>query len=211
MLAKKFSTILFYSILISSLLFGCRNKTIKPFILNIGDGGFLSENPCGPPCFFGIIPGVSSKADAITLLRSQGLYIDCSEYDNTSQGGVRGITCRTQGLIFQNNADIVTGIGFQPPIKITVSDVIAKYGNPSAVGVAAVSLTDRQQFFTGMTLFYDGSRVSLGLSEQQSGEFNLTPDTLVEGVTYEDQDSYNRGRKYSQEWNGYSVYEQWNP
>jgi hypothetical protein len=116
-----------------------------------------------------------------------------------------------QGLFFQNHADIVAEIGFQPSRQISVSEVIVKYGDPSAVGVAAVSLTDTQKFVTGMTLFYDGTRVSLGLSEQNSGEFTLTPDTLVEGVQYRDQDSYNRGRKSTQEWNGYSVYEQWNP
>src|SRR5690349_12886883 len=36
---------------------------------DIGDGGFLSEKPCGPPCFMGIIPGQTKKDEVIQFLR----------------------------------------------------------------------------------------------------------------------------------------------
>jgi hypothetical protein len=76
-------TVTFFTVIGILDLLARQDKPRSP----LGDGGLLSREPCGPPCFFGIIPGVSSKDDAITMLRSHELYLDCSEYDNTSQGG----------------------------------------------------------------------------------------------------------------------------
>ena len=62
-----------------------------------------------------------------------------------------------------------------------------------------------------MTLYYDNIRVVLGLFEQNSSMFDLTPQTLVEGIGYDDKKSYDLDRQYSQPWNGYGKYEERNP
>jgi hypothetical protein len=209
-------TILLIGLAFSLLQFSCsmsvnnqsENLTATAIINGKYDGGFLSGEPCGPPCYYGIIPGITTKDDAIKKLRSNGLYQDCEEFDNTIQGGIRGVSCNIQGISFQNDADIVNGIGFQPFRQITVSEVIDKYGEPNAVSVGPIGLTDRLPITTGMTLFYDSIKVGLGLTEQKSNdiEFNLTPDVLIEGIEYDDRDSYILSTRYVREWKGYGIY-----
>jgi hypothetical protein len=177
---------------------------------DIGDGGFVSADPCGPPCFFEIVPGTTTKSQAISLLQARELYSDCHEYDTREQGGVRGIACQNISIGLQNDFDIVENIGFIPAQTITVEKAITRHGEPSAVLVTDVSYA-KNEFVTSMILYYDTINVELVLAEQNSGAFNLTPTTLVVNIGYSDEGSYNQSRRYSQDWKGYSTYEQWNP
>lgn len=177
---------------------------------DIRDGGFVSADPCGPPCFFEIVPGITTKNQAISLLQARALYSDCHEYDNREQGGVRGIACSNISIGLQNDFDIVENIGFTPAQTITVEKAITRHGEPSAVLVTDVSYAENE-FVTSMILYYDAIKVELVLAEQNSGAFDLTPTTLVANIGYSDEGSYDLNRRYYQAWKGYGTYEQWNP
>src|SRR6202142_3721933 len=133
---------LVFGSLVSSCSLNAVNKSVNPIgteAPQIGDGGLLSGKICGPPCFIGVIPGVTTKNDAITLLQSRGLFQDCTEIDTTKEGGGHEIICThpTSALAVSiaNNGDLVSGISFPPSVEITVAQIIGKYGQPTVVSM----------------------------------------------------------------------------
>lgn len=217
-LAQSTYMILTISLIIALSQAGClsmtnsQNTNLTPTkIPDIGDGGFLSDKPCGPPCFFEIIPGTTSKEQAITLLQSHELYLVCQEYDTRAEGGTRGINCGSVDVGLQKDLDIVESIAFQPSQTITVNQVFAKYGKPSAIGVATLGSIEPDEPVTIMLLLYDTLGVSLSLVKQNSAVFDVEPTTLIENIGYSDQNAYNIGRQYSQKWNGFGTYQESNP
>ena len=187
------------------------NLTATATMSKIGDGGFLSGVPCGPPCFFGVVPRTTSKDQVIKLLQSDELYLVCQEYDTRAEGGPRGINCGSVDVGLQKDLDIVEQIAFQPPQTITVNQVLAKYGKPSAIGVATLGSIEPNEPITNMLLLYDTLGVSLGLVKQNSAVFDVEPTTLIKNIGYLDQSAYNTVRQYSQKWNGYGTYQESNP
>ena len=106
-----------------------------PAFMRAGDFGILSQEPCGPPCFRDIRPGVTSFSDATLLLQNAG--VPCTVSDIT-QGTVLkcgssdiSISVATVGLCTAaSTSPMVGGIGLAPPDKITVGEFIARYGPP---------------------------------------------------------------------------------
>ncbi|MBA3074003.1 MAG: hypothetical protein FP831_10430, partial [Anaerolineae bacterium] len=50
----------------------CTTQTEEYPVLNIDDGGLLSKNPCTPPCFWNITPGITTEESAINILETMG-------------------------------------------------------------------------------------------------------------------------------------------
>lgn len=205
--------ILMFSVCItfSILLFACSTpiSTPTPYPY-LGDGGFLSGETCGPPCFFGIMPGMTTMDQAITILKSEGLYQDCYMYDNSSHGGARGLACGSALWFGFQNGDVVENVSFRPSPTINVSDVIRKYGEPDIVDVSSNSPSNKE-FETGMSLWYSRIGVSLGLGYQNSLEFELEPTTPILSIDYHSPNSYKLDRSYAQKWQGYGVYKEYHP
>ena len=61
-----------------SLLGACRVKVHPVPISAIGEGGFLSQKPCGLPCFWGITPDITTEEEAIGILQQHVDVDDCS-------------------------------------------------------------------------------------------------------------------------------------
>ena len=198
--------------LLCLLLFmnGCTPSDTK-VVPKIADGGLLSEQPCGPPCMWNITPGKTSKQEAIDVLIQKGIYNDCQFFDNSSESGGRGIVCSPYIIVILNeNEDIVSGIGFRPSQKITVEEIVSKYGDPSSVQVSMQGIPEGELHAT-MMLFYDEMRINIVLPEQDFGPYVINGDLPVENVGYSDQASYKPFRQYSQIWHGYGDYELINP
>ena len=178
----------------------------------IGDGGFLSGRSCGPPCFFGVIPGVTTKNDAITLLQSRGLYEDCAEIDTTKKGGGHIVFCNHWVVSIGNNGDLVSGISFVPSEDITVAQVIAKYGQPTVVSMLAVADSSNRGSTAYMDFYYDQINTDIGLiAEKNSTTYEINPTSLIETIGYYDQEEYQSRRQIIQSWKGYGIYQETNP
>jgi hypothetical protein len=172
----------------------------------IGDGGFLSREPCGPPCFWDIIPGVTTEAEAIQILQSRGLFQKCEAF---AHSGGRGITCPSGiEIVFQQEMDIVGVVGFQLSQAITIEDVIARYGEPDAVLVGVISRYPR----TRMVLYYDDLKAELFLPWQEDSKFSVVASTKIEHISYNSKVSYESSRSDSfPRWNGYGEYREYVP
>ena len=193
--------------IVSTLLFlwACTSAP-TPELLDIADGGVLSGEPCGPPCFWNITPGVTTKEQTMNILQDMGLLQRCEYFDTTAESGDRGIICSPIAVfILKEDVDIVAGLGFRPTQRITVEDIIEKYGEPNAVQVVGLGLPESNPQTT-MTLYYDSWNMSLRLSDQASITYELEPDVQVENIAYSDKRSYERYRQYSSGWHGFGSY-----
>jgi hypothetical protein len=180
----------------------------------IGDGGFLSGEPCGPPCFLGIIPNVTKENEAVRILEEKGLYKNCNFVNNESESGLRGFTCSRHlvSVTFFPETNIVGGIGFDPSQEITIDMVIAKYGEPEAVMVSSIWFTWEKQPETSMALIYNDINASVSLGTQNGNAFKLEPSTLIASIGYSKPgfpsvEEDETGKKYLSPWHGYGEYE----
>ncbi len=176
----------------------------------VGDGGLLSNIPCGPPCFWNIIPGITTKDQALGILREKGIFQQCKYFDTSNEGGTRGYSCNAAVLILLEKQDIVSGIGFTPSEKITVSEVYRKFGAPDGVSVVGLGLPESKPR-SSMTLYYDRWFVKLNLPEQASNAYDLASNIKVESISYFDKLSYETIRQYASGWAGFGTYHPHSP
>ena len=210
-------TIILCCMLVPIMLTSCDRQVLHETpditidIPEIGDGGFLSQEPCGPPCFWNIVPNITTKDEAIEVLKSKGLFERCEFIDNTAYAGTRGIVCRPIVLVeLRDDTDIVSGIGFRPSEAITVEDMIEKYGEPDAVLVSTIGIPEGQ-YQIGMNLYYDKFYGDIRLNEQDGGTFTLTPSTIIVNIGYADEAWYSEVRNRLQQWKGYGEYKYQSP
>jgi hypothetical protein len=172
----------------------------------IGDGGLLSGTPCPAPCFWEIRPGVTTKAQAIEILRGMGVINEYQINNYVSFANVISFEYDPKG--------IVTSIGFTPNAAISVESLIAKYGSPDAVVVIYDSSTtpEHNAFIAG--LFFDSLQTYVGLvgmHDTWPPIYRLSQGTLITDVTYFSESYYETWKAsithHISKWNGYGAYE----
>jgi len=190
-----------------------KNSSLKDFSDQVGDGGFLSGEPCGPPCFLGIIPNVTKETEAVRILKEKGLYKNCTFVNNESESGLRGFDCSNYhvGITFFRGTDVVGIAGFDPPLRLTLDQVFAKHGEPNAVIVSSIWFTWEKQPETSMSLFYKDINTTISLGTQNGNVFNLTPATPIISISYvalgfPTPAEYEAENKYLSSWHGYGEY-----
>lgn len=172
----------------------------------ISDGGFLTKHPCGPPCFYGIVPGITTISAAREIMQNSGtVFSHCESFDFSSEGGKRGANCDYANLGFQN--DVVSMVSFTPDIIIDMQAVLDNYGSPSLISVGIISLPDKPDK-TRMVLFLDPIHSMLQLSDQSGKEYKVSPETRVSSVIYLSIDRYEEIRDLpgNLSWQGFKSY-----
>lgn len=176
----------------------------------IGDGGFISLKPCGPPCFFGITPGVTSYDEAIKLIDNQkNIFINCQKNINHQSQANNGLSCANGiGITFKNS--IVDGIGFSLTEAITIQQVIDSYGFPDLVEVGM------DNYSNGIiksicTLSFDQIQTFLGMADQEGTEFMISSSSNIITIAYYSIDQYKQIRvsgklEFGVHWKGYGLY-----
>jgi hypothetical protein len=155
-------------------------------------------------------PNITKEAEAIKILQARGLFQNCEAFNNEAQSGYRGINCRLiVSVAFQAGTDIVSVIGFEPSQKITVGEVIAKYGDPDSVLVTASGLPEHPR--SVMVVYYDRISASLRLVKQEGFEFAVATNTQIDNIGYSDQAAYDLAKRYTFKWNGYGKYQRYEP
>jgi len=174
--------------------------------LDIGDGGFLSGEPCGPPCFWGIVPEQTTETEVAEILQRKGIFEICEAFDMEAQGGTRGIICPRLVVGFKREGNIVDDIVFRPSIPITAEEVIAKYGEPEFVEIGGLGV---HVIRFKLTMAYPSLSTRIGFPEQDELPYVLKPATPVTGIIYDTDFSrpeHYEGNRRWQEWHGYGEY-----
>jgi hypothetical protein len=202
MISKSCNKFHYFLFVIIILVLGACSKGIAKKNV-IGDGGLISGKPCLPPCFFGIIPGTTTKNQVIEILKQNGLNI-IGNIDSPPSWFDNGF-----GAEF-NTSGILDNIGFTPTKNITVQMVIDEYGHPDSVAVPFNSMSLPESPEIDMGLYINKFHIYLVLQTRQNYAYPLTPDSLVSEVVYFDGTTYDHyllQDEHITEWKGYDSYE----
>jgi hypothetical protein len=172
---------------------------------DIGDGGFLSKHPCGPPCFMGITPGISTKDEVLEFLKTRIELSSCDIWDTRNIGGTDGVSCELFAFTF-DNANIVSSIGFAADKELYINEVIEVYGNPDSLFVVWEQDDTGDIVSVQMNLYYDSIYTRLDLIEQQSASYKATPDVIVKSISFLDYPTYERYKEGAKPWEGFGEY-----
>ena len=192
------------------LLAGCIFMPPFKSVSSVKDGGFISLKPCGPPCFFGITPGITSTSQFNTIMNSNNsVFSHCKTIDNPYIGkNHHGINC-DNGIAMSFTDQRVDGLGFIPTTPIKLGEVIELYGYPDLVDTMVVSLPDKP-FESSFTLYYDQIRVILGSEDQAGIEYTVASDTIINDIAYYTQSKYQSFRTFvgtqGTLWKGFGSY-----
>lgn len=173
-----------------------------------GDGGFLSETPCGPPCFYGITPGETTKEEAKTIIKdANNLFENCVSFDNTPEGGNEGMSCNFFGFTY--GQDYISSISFRPNEHIELAQVFEKIGEPDRLLPLLRSLPE-DPLEGRYILCFDEPRISIWLPEIEGPKYNISSFTIIESINYVETEAYQKTAcsmiNESVAWEGYREY-----
>jgi hypothetical protein len=170
----------------------------------IDEGGLLSGTPCSPPCYSGIIPGITPIDQVEDLLKKNNRWVNCQE-DNSNPDS-KGLYCDYVFIGYdRTKGNMVDGIGFTNDPNVTVEEIVNKYGFPDSVKLSLSGVSIQE---IGMALFYDQFKMRLSLEEKKMGIYNLESNTKIIDVAYFDDEEYeSQTKSYTSPWKGYGNYE----
>ena len=175
------------------------------------DRSLIAGTPCGPPCWYGIVPDSSTQEVLDQFLgQKHSLVGECQKYDHQAVGGYAGILCDRVEFVIEG--DVVKRTIVRPLYSLVLEDVVNKYGPPEFVraGFQSGPTVTRQ----AIDLYYASQGFSLHTTKESPFTFVLSEDTKVDIVSYFspahfqkipflDPKTINEARP----WHGYGVYE----
>jgi len=195
------SAFLLFAIVISLMQIGCRKKTVTSYRIP-GDGGLLSQEPCGPPCFYGITPGITSKDEAEDILVNSLKLKNCHEYDIDIPGGI--LSCEGIHHLSYNENYLVTEVGYYLDKDITVKELLEKYGEPN--NVATFTFGYHKDFVSSIQIYFSNIVMSVSTEKRDGNSFTVSPETIIDDVTYSIYKETKDNNLFIQEWKGYGEY-----
>jgi hypothetical protein len=165
------------------------------------DGGFLSQKPCGPPCFAGIVPGQTSEAEAIRISELIDHLRECHLEDRPNQG--RWIECQGAIVNIDKSTSIVDSLGFRTLEVLTLGDAIAQYGKPDYLYFVPDG-TPEHPYIRGLVCF-DMISARVDLERQQWPTYEITSALEITNISY-GQSCFAGLDHWKEEWRGYGDY-----
>jgi hypothetical protein len=202
---NKVKKCLISSILLLVVLTSCSNISQVPKI-DIGDGGLISQFPCGPLCFFNITPGTTTLDQAKIIMHSIDPNGICTYYDD--KHGIKAIKCNPVTIInYGESNDLVEGISFIPQQQITLGEILNLYGPPDYIGKGLFSRNDIP-FNMNIIIYYEIYRMDISFEHQinESMVYELNEKTIVESIRISSDNIFNLENTGSIMWNGYGEY-----
>jgi len=182
--------------------------------VNIGDGGLITKDPCAPPCFMNITPGMTTESEVYQILEERGITEwceprreDCNPYS---------IICRYIIVNFPEQGDTVSSILLSISQALEMKDIIQEYGPPDRVFTLVGEIPDALEFLD-MWIYYDDILAEIRLETQKINEnwyYRVSESTLVGSISYYDEEGYKNDILYihASPWQGYGEYRgEWFP
>ncbi len=100
----------------------------------LNDDSLVSQNPCGPPCWHGITVGETTYTDALSKIKADPAFTNVQTQDKPPAAAWApsgGDSCCQ--LSADETSGLINGILLKVTPKMTVKQVIDKYGPPDYV------------------------------------------------------------------------------
>ncbi|MFZ3069774.1 MAG: hypothetical protein WA110_01445, partial [Anaerolineaceae bacterium] len=151
---------------------------------DFGDGGLFSATPCGPPCFYGITPGITTREEVSNILYAEdSVFEGCEAFDNRAYSGLEGIACNFHvfSLVFED--DLVDNVAFTPGFAITLEQVIEEYGEPSRLYTFSTSFQE-YPIYGEVKLCFNNIKMMAWLPPQEGDTYHVSADSTIESISY---------------------------
>ena len=152
--------------------------------------GLLTGEPCGPPCWQGLVPGVSSEEEVDELLRTNEYVHFHTVYDDRYEGGVATRWQRRGQTGAWNMFDVQDGVlevmRMYCDSEVLLEQLIDRYGAPDKFEAGLVMLDG--PVHTKVDLFYLELGMMIELHLPADGPV-LSPDTRVLKIQYFEPDA----------------------
>jgi hypothetical protein len=179
-------SLLFLALLMAAICTGCGEP--PPL-----DMSLLTGEPCEPPCWQGLTPGVSTHSEVNEWMRTSGFVntrsVSRSTHTRLTRGGdeVAGVTiwwCSRAGLCrgsnrFSTESSVLDDITIRPDYPLTLERLFERYGSPEKY-VANVPIGG--PLYYQVTLFYPTHGFTAYLRVSIDG--TLQPESRVASVWY---------------------------
>jgi hypothetical protein len=176
--------------------------------IDIGDAGVLSGEPCSAPCVFGIRAG-ETPFDQVPLLLEKYGVSKCETEPNISWIAIH---CGGGRFNVQANThtNLVNGIWFYPNDRISLGEILGKYGEPDYLLLTQNGVPDAPNI--QMYIYWDSIRMGVVMPAIDSKTYVVEKATRVELIGFSDEDLH---QDYSEIeissgyklWNGYGTYQ----
>jgi|WetSurMetagenome_2_1015567.scaffolds.fasta_scaffold131281_1 hypothetical protein len=191
-------------ILLILLITSCTKNSVMKVI---NDGGVISQKPCSPPCFLGIVPGITNRSYAIDELKKKGIKGYVEKNSALNYFDLLYLQYDQNFLIYE--------INFIPSANILIGEIIKIYGEPDTANVTYDPSSRPEHNYFEMEVYYDSLQSIFVLERQENWPgFSVTRETKVIRIIYGEESVY-EGRKRSTShivnWKGYAIYSDPNP
>ena len=192
---KAYNRMLVFLVAVSTAVSACRPHIVPPPRVTpdpeLMDVSLLTGEPCGPPCWQGIIPGETTREEAMVILHDLSFTND---YVIRRQGNrisfYSDIENWPGGAIEIRDDDIVGNISYGIPYRLELRGLIASMGEPSGFTIGEIGPTGGNPDFREFGLIWPQS----GLVAFITAEYNefslfyqrspLNPGMLIRFVDY---------------------------
>ena len=177
--------------------------------INIGDAGVLSGEPCSAPCVFGIQAGETQFDDVPLLLKKYGVS-KCETEPNISWVAIH---CGAGRFNVQANThtNLVNGIWFYPNDRISLGEILGKYGKPDYVSLSQNGnpVAPTIQLY----IYWDSIRMGVVMPTIDGKTYVVEKATRVELIGFSDEDLHQDSSEIELNsayklWSGYGTYQQ---
>ena len=183
-------------------------STISPALLNDfnlpdnWDGGIISGQPCFAPCFAGIVPGITTEDEVLKIIeqestRIQHCYTEYTYHDD------KKFDCDGLLILIRNDTKIVTSVGFAIIKKVSFSELIDKYGEPTAIHIYPDGIPEAPMNYV-IVFFKKNIRADLGQQKGFTAEVN--GELFADMFIYCAEENCNLD-SFIQPWKGYGTYD----
>lgn len=170
------------------------------------DSSFLTGDPCGPPCWRGIVPGETAWNDAITIIEDDETLDQLQSREDEESDRIGAAWAQADGdgccQMFTQDGETVSFLVMQTAPEARLSDVIEEHGEPQYLFGEAI--TSDQGL---ISLFYvDVPMVIYVFIAGEEG--SIMPESEVVGFAYTTPDlmQFLIDTSDLHEWEGYETF-----
>lgn len=171
----------------------------------LNDISLITEKPCGPPCFRGITIGKTTFTEAVSILRNDKSFKNVQTQDKPAAATWAGANGEVCCQLTANEAGVVNSIVLKLAPRVTVGQVISKYGPPQYV--SSVDYTERE---VAIGLVYPEKGFILWTTPGNA-KSKLKPTDPIIILLYLERGVFGDALSMAtlQAWNGYLSYQQY--
>jgi hypothetical protein len=179
--------------------------------VDIGDGGLITKDPCAPPCFWNITPGITTLAEVYEIIEDKEITDACETLEDANED-FDYISCGYAfEIAFFEKSDIVANLSLGPTQEIKMKDIIHELGPPDRVVTMMGEIPDALEFLD-MWIYYDDILTEIRLETQDyvagKGYYHVSETTIVDGIYYYEEEGYKNDifYRHASQWQGYGEY-----